>query len=276
MTSDVRNNYAKVTGFGATHPLSSPHSASATTPWGKPRKWAASAVVVAIAIAGAACSPPGEDAGPNSGSTKASQKAAAETLPGRVTNALQLVEVLIRDDLYNQPGHRDDYETAMLSNEIAQNEAWGTLAFEAMRAEREGRPIDDLAPLMTRASAYQRREFPRYRAGYAVQAQAKVWEDDITVSVRGDRNSVLRLGGRVFGANRNIADVHRIVVEGASRVRFRRIEYQAYSGGPVTTFDLDTPEDGEVGVWLGTAFMSATEPGPEEEVAMLSPRPASR
>lgn len=272
MTTDVRGNDAKAAGFAATAPLPSPRGARGTILGRKCQNWATGAVVVAIAMAGAACSPPGEGSGSNTEPTKASQMAAAQTLPGRVINALRLVEILIRDDLYNDPAHRDDYETAMLSNELKQNEDWGALAFEAIRAEREGRSIENLAPLMTRASAYQRREFPRYRAGYAVQAHAKVWEDNIAVSVRGDRNSILRLTGGVFAANRNTADMHRILLEGASRVRFKRIEYQVYQGGPLSYFDLDTPEDAEVGVWVGSAFMSATEPGPIEEASMLKPR----
>lgn len=272
MTTDVRGNYTKAHGLGATALLASPRGARGTKLSGKFRNWATGAVVVAIAIAGAACSPPGEGSGSNTEPTKASQMAAAQTLPGRVNNALQLVETLIRDDLYNDPAHRDDYETAMLSNELKQNEDWGTLAFEAIRAEREGRSIENLAPLMNRASAYQRREFPRYRAGYAVQAHSKVWEDNISVSVRGNRNSILRLTGGAFAANRNIADMHRILLEGASRVRFKRIEYQVYQGGPLSYFDLDTPDDAEVGVWVGSAFMSATDPGAVEEASMLKPR----
>lgn len=272
MTADDRGDYTKAAGLGATALLASPRGARGTKFSGKSQNWATGAVVVAIAIAGAACSPPSEGSGPNTEPTEASQLAAAKTLPGRVNNALQLVQTLIRDDLYNDPAHRDDYETAMLSNELKQNEDWGTLAFEAIRAEREGRSIENLAPLMTRASVYQRREFPRYRAGYAVQAHSKVWEDNIAVSVRGNRNSILRLTGGVFATNRNIADMHRILLEGTSRVRFKRIEYQVYQGGPLSYFDLDTPEDAEVGVWVGSAFMSATEPGPVEEASMLKPR----
>lgn len=199
-----------------------------------------------------------------------------DTLPGRVTNALQLVEVLIRDDLYSEPAHRGDYETAALSNELQQNDDWGTLAFEAMRAERQGRDIDNLAALLSRASVYQTREFPRYRAGYAKQAHGKVWEDDIAVSVRGGRSDTLRLTGPVFAANRNIADLQRALTEGASRVRFKRVEYQAFQGGPLTFFDLETPGDDEVGVWVGSEFMSASKPSRAEEASMLNPRSVER
>lgn len=127
MTTDVRGKYTKA-GFGATALLASPRDAHGTKISGKFRYWATGAVAVAIALAGAACSPSGEGSGSNTEPTKASQMAAAQTLPGRVNNAMQLVEILIRDDLYNEPAHRDDYETAMLSNELKQNEDWGVLS----------------------------------------------------------------------------------------------------------------------------------------------------
>lgn len=124
---------------------------------------------------------------------------------------------------------------------------------------------------MRRASEYQAREFPRYRAGFAKQAYGALWENDIIVSARGDGNATLRLRGYAFATNRNIADMHAGLVEAASRVRFKRVEYQALEGGSVTWFDLETPADSEVGVWVGREFMSASRPGSDEEV-MLAPR----
>ena len=242
-------------------------------------KWAPGALAVGIAMAAIVASPPPSAPSPmvaDQPEAKSRPPAPASTLPGRITNATQQVDLYIRDDLNSQEGHRDDYETAMLRNELKQVDDWGTLAFEAMRAERAGRPAPELQRFKDRVANYQTREFPRYRAGYVKQAHDKVWEDDVTVSVRGPRNSTIRLTGAAFAANRNIAEMQRVLEEGVRRARFDRVEYQVFEGGPYSYFDLRVPDDDEVGVWVGKEFMSASRPGPPEEALMLNARPADQ
>ncbi|PZO38238.1 MAG: hypothetical protein DCE92_06500, partial [Alphaproteobacteria bacterium] len=231
----VQSNLRLAIGFLVAAGLASPigqavlrHLLGKTAP-----KWVPGTLAIGIALAAIIASPAMEV--PTAKEAAATEPTPSppspeDTLPGRITNQLQLVNILIRDDLNTQEGHRDDYETAVLRNELSQADDRGTLTFEALRAERQGRTVEDLVELMQRVSAYQAREFPRYRAGFTKQAYDTLWKDDIIVSARGDGNSTLRLRGYVFSANRNIAETHAGLVEGASRVRFKRIEFQAFEG----------------------------------------------
>lgn len=197
------------------------------------------------------------------------------TLRDRIDRATERVDLYIKDDLYNQPGHREDYETGMLPNELKQLEDWGTLIFEGRRAQYTDDNLAALNQLIARASMYQRREFPRYRAGFAKAAAARVWEQDMEVQATGPRNSILTVTSYAFAANRNIALVEATIREGAEKVRFNRIEFQTYRGGRRTWYDLETPADEDVGVWVGREFMSASSPGADEAI-MLTPRTSDR
>ncbi|WP_269514036.1 hypothetical protein [Brevundimonas subvibrioides] len=236
--------------------------------------WAVPITAIGIAVVAIAVSPPSEVAtapasSPSPASRQAAVKTPADTLSGRVSIARDWIDILIRDDLNTKEGHRDDYETPTLRNELTQAEDWGTLAFEGLRAQRASQEVPELRSLMTRAATYQRREFPRYRLGYAKQAYGKIWQNDIKVQARGERNSTLRLTGLVFAANRNIGEMHREIEDEARRLRFKRIEYATFDTGEYQYFDLEVPADEEVGVWVGNEFMSASAPGPDEEATML-------
>jgi len=172
------------------------------------------------------------------------------------------------------PDARDHNNAGYLENELKQLDDWGTLIFEGRRADLVAEPMTTLERLMARVSSYQAREFPIFRKDFANMTRNKVWRDDVEVQTAGSGNTTLLFTGGNFFANRNIAAVHDAIRKDAERLRFKNIAFRPYDGGRQVRYEIDgAPADNEVGVWVGRKFMSATNPGPEEEALMLKPRP---
>lgn|GEM_PF-6009357 len=214
---------------------------------------------------------PQADPAANSAPETATVPSPLETLPGRLTNALNTVNLYVDDD---GPDARDHNNAGYLENELKQLDDWGTLIFEGRRADLVAEPMTTLERLMARVSSYQAREFPIFRKDFANMTRNKVWRDDVEVQTAGSGNTTLLFTGGNFFANRNIAAVHDAIRKDAERLRFKNIAFRPYDGGRQVRYEIDgAPADNEVGVWVGRKFMSATNPGPEEEALMLKPRP---
>lgn len=93
------------------------------------------------------------------------------------------------------------------------------------------------------AGQMQARAFPRIRALQAKALDQALWELDVRAEALGPASSTLRLTGYHFAANRNIKGVMERIHEDALATRLRRVEFEAYRGGPVTQFDLDPLPD---------------------------------
>lgn len=88
---------------------------------------------------------------------------------------------------------------------------------------------------------------PDMRKQYSKQLDAQLFRHDIRVSLHGAGNRTLRLTGPIFAKNANIADTQATLLEAATNLRFRRIEYRwnAQLSG-TTYYDINPPSDSKV------------------------------
>lgn len=95
-----------------------------------------------------------------------------------------------------------------------------------------------------RLPVYQSKEFPILRKAYANVAKNLMWENDIDVSLSGNKNDKLTMVGGAFATNKNIKTIQESMMEMLSKLRFKKTIYKWYSGASeFTYFDIDSPSD---------------------------------
>ncbi|WP_045319354.1 hypothetical protein [Brevundimonas sp. BAL450] len=102
--------------------------------------------------------------------------------------------------------------------------------------------------------------FPAMRAGYGAIKDQAVWENDMDIIVQGGGNRTIRFIAGIFAANRNIARFEESVRPVLSPMRFRRSQYEWYRGSEYTYYTLETPDDAEIGYWVGSTFTPVPAP----------------
>ena len=103
------------------------------------------------------------------------------------------------------------------------------------------------AELKRRLSQHQSREFPRMRRAWAKEADEKMWENDVDVTVAGNAAQNLTLVGGLFAANRNIKETQKTLSPIIEGLRFKRINFKwIRSADEYTYYTLETPADSEV------------------------------
>ncbi len=104
-------------------------------------------------------------------------------------------------------------------------------------------------------SALQRREFPRLRNDYGPAARRLLWENDMEARTLGTGYRTVTFTGGVFAANRNIQQFHEATIESLREYRFKQARYEWYKNAREWTYyDIKSPDDGTVGVWVGSSF----------------------
>jgi hypothetical protein len=93
----------------------------------------------------------------------------------------------------------------------------------------------------------QTKEFPAIRKAYGSITNKSLWEQDIEVKVSGAGNSTLMLTGALFAANKNIKDTQGILQETLELLRFKKVQYEWYSGASeFDYYNLETKKDNEI------------------------------
>lgn len=112
--------------------------------------------------------------------------------------------------------------------------------------------INHMKSAETKLLSFQQRALPKLRLAYKKQVAKVLWEHDVTVSVSGAGNTVLKLISYQFAANANVKAAEEQMEDLVTRLRFKRLiiapsEY--YKGGAVYT--MQTPGDGTVAGYAG-------------------------
>jgi len=95
-----------------------------------------------------------------------------------------------------------------------------------------------------RLPVYQSKEFPILRKAYANIAKNLMWENDIDVSISGNKNNILTMVGGAFATNKNIKTIQESMIDMLSKLRFKKTIYKWYSGASeFTYFDIESPSD---------------------------------
>ena len=99
----------------------------------------------------------------------------------------------------------------------------------------------------------QTKLLPGMRRRYAKDLDAKLFRDDVRVSLQG---TTLTLTGSAFVRNANVEDMQAELRPVATRLRFRRVAYRwsQILGGSLF-YDLNVPSDSTVGRWTGEYFV---------------------
>ena len=101
--------------------------------------------------------------------------------------------------------------------------------------------------LERKVSVSQLHNFPKLRARYYELVKNKLWEHDVTVSIHGERNTVLNLTAAYFASNGNIKYTQETLTDMLKSLRFKRINYRWYEGeDDYTYYEIDSPKDSEV------------------------------
>ncbi|MBV6442738.1 MAG: hypothetical protein EPGJADBJ_04462 [Saprospiraceae bacterium] len=93
----------------------------------------------------------------------------------------------------------------------------------------------------------QVRDYPKLRKEYANWLHNKTWEHDVDVQVTGKGNTILKLTGYHFAANRNIKEMQEILAVTPLEFRFKQVQYRWYSGAnEYQYYDIKPPADSEL------------------------------
>ncbi|MCB2075127.1 MAG: hypothetical protein H6917_02860 [Novosphingobium sp.] len=115
------------------------------------------------------------------------------------------------------------------------------------------------AKLKDALSKKQRALFPVLRNAYRDFLRAEIWEADIEVAVEGTGDRTIRMTSFHFVTNGNIAAMQRKADLILRKLRFKKAVYETYRGSRHYSFALSSPDDGDVGAWVGSRFEQAPE-----------------
>jgi hypothetical protein len=103
---------------------------------------------------------------------------------------------------------------------------------------------------LQRLGAKQSRLYPAYRRFLAEQLRAKLFPENVDLSVSGSDAGTIRLTSPMFANNANIAQVQESARGSLSRARFRKVEYRwsRYIDDGYN-YKLNPPADSKVAVW---------------------------
>lgn len=147
-------------------------------------------------------------------------------------------------------------------------EVWQRLAiFEDAARVLEDNPETPLSEdakverrrLASTLSERQSVDLPAMRKAYGEAMRRNLWEQDVSVAVTGGRTTTISYTSVIFAANRNIAQVQRGALPSLQKLRFDRSRFRWSEGGDRWTFyDLEPPQDGEIGYWSDGRFVKAS------------------
>lgn len=101
--------------------------------------------------------------------------------------------------------------------------------------------------LQKKVVASQLKNFPKLRKAYYEFVKNKLWENDVDVKVSGAGNTVLKLSGGYFAANKNIKDSQEALHEMLTLLRFKQTQYTWYNGqDEFTYYTIASPKDNEI------------------------------
>ena len=101
--------------------------------------------------------------------------------------------------------------------------------------------------LKEKVSNTQVKNFPKLRLSYYKILKDKLWEHDVTVSIGGQKNTILNLTAGYFAANKNIKDTQETLDEMLISLRFKQSNYRWYKGeDEYTYYTIESAKDSEV------------------------------
>lgn len=108
--------------------------------------------------------------------------------------------------------------------------------------------INSLAEeLRKKAMKLQVSEFPKIRKAYAKFVGQKVWEENIDITIGGERNTTITLISGMFANRKNIVQTQTQISETLQSYRFKRVQYKWYKGDDdYTYYDITPPSDSEL------------------------------
>lgn len=93
----------------------------------------------------------------------------------------------------------------------------------------------------------QKKDFPQLRKRYVELVAAKLWENDIDVTVSGKRNEYINFTAGMFAANKNKQEVQQTLSSVLSQFRFKQTRYRWYKGqDEYTYYTLESAADESV------------------------------
>ena len=99
----------------------------------------------------------------------------------------------------------------------------------------------------SKLSKLQYRDLPLMRKAFGKTMNNDLWVDDISVSVFGERNTIIQFTSAQFASNRNIKQAADLLMPTARKYRFKQIRFKWYKGdSEYTYYDIDPPKDNEI------------------------------
>lgn len=103
------------------------------------------------------------------------------------------------------------------------------------------------ATLRKKVLALQTSEFPKMRKEYINVAANKLWEENITVTVQGNSNTIVNITGGIFASNKNKKQMQESLSDVLKSFRFKQVRYRWYKGDDeYTYYDMSVPKDSEL------------------------------
>ncbi|MCM4150026.1 hypothetical protein DHD05_00340 [Arenibacter sp. N53] len=112
---------------------------------------------------------------------------------------------------------------------------WARIITDGEKSENS--EIQKLAKqLKPKVVKMQLKEFPILRKEYSKIVAAKLWENDIEVSVSGSGNKHINFSGGIFAANKNKQEFQKQINEVVTMFRFNQARYRWYKGADEYTY----------------------------------------
>jgi hypothetical protein len=174
-----------------------------------------------------------------SSAPKEPEKSASEKLKEQLEREL-------RSDAFTKGLETDTYRGTVeaLQMELVLFNLWANTIQEGEASNEENKKL--ASSLRKKVIAMQVAEFPKLRKAYVDIIANKLWEENITVTVQGNGNTVINLTGGLFANNKNIKQTQETIDEVVKMFRFKQIRYRWYKGeNEYTYYDLKVPKDNE-------------------------------
>jgi hypothetical protein len=115
------------------------------------------------------------------------------------------------------------------------------------RASKDPDLLKDLKLFENKIVDVQKKNYPKLRKAYYEIVRPKVWENDIYVSVSGEKSTILTLRGGIFAANKNKKEMQTQISDIVTMLRFKEVQYPWYEGqDDFTYYEVKSPNDNEI------------------------------
>lgn len=165
----------------------------------------------------------------------------------------QLRQALAAIAAYDNDPPPETVEGIVLASALFQS--WAEVAADAASGALSSDEQAARNTLIAELSALQRKWLPVLRDAYGPAARRRLWEVDGKARTVGTGFRTVQFTAAEFAANRNIKAMHEATYPLLLQLRFTRAEYRWFDQAPeYTYYEIDPPNDSEVGVWRSLRF----------------------